>query len=239
TITIQAAAIADDKGLITDAARLYHLAEEYDKVIALINRSLSDAIALDLAGGPTLIAQGEGGHAESGVHNATFDLAHAAEPLKVASTMVDLYDSNPMYYNKIQPDNRKACKLLLQAMEARTKMEATFWTQALDDINALQILPLTARGSVAHIRGAAQAFSSLPPVLSRIVGQLIMWSIHCIARERERLQQGLFENDMRHNLSEQLLSMAKDLMVFAGMIRYRLSPRVYQTLACTAGEIGL
>lgn len=66
-----------------------------------------------------------------------------------------------------------------------------------------------------------------------------MWSMTCISKERERLQRGLYENDMRQNLADNLLVMAKDLMVFAGMIKYKLPPRVYETLARAGGEIGL
>lgn len=44
---------------------------------------------------------------------------------------------------------------------------------------------------------------------------------------------------MRQSLADELLVMAKDLMVFAGMIKYKLPPRVYEMLAKAGGEIGL
>lgn len=106
-------------------------------------------------------------------------------------------------------------------------------------MNGLAILPLTAEGSVSYIRNTVQTFSTLPPVVSRIVGQLMMWCIQCIGKRRESLQQGLYENDMRHALYDQLLTAARDLMTFAGMVRYKLSPKLYQALACAAGDIGL
>lgn len=65
-----------------------------------------------------------------------------------------------------------------------------------------------------------------------------MWSITCIGQERERLQYGVYESDTRQNLAEELLVMAKDLMVFAGMIKYKLPPRVYETLARAGSDIG-
>lgn len=66
-----------------------------------------------------------------------------------------------------------------------------------------------------------------------------MWSITCISRERERMYSGVYENDMRQTLVQELVVMAKDLMVFSGMIKYKLPPRVYETLAKAAGDIGL
>src|SRR2546421_417458 len=44
-VTKQAAGVADDNGRITDAVLLYHLAEDYDNVVSIINRTLSEAIA--------------------------------------------------------------------------------------------------------------------------------------------------------------------------------------------------
>jgi nuclear pore complex protein Nup93 len=65
-----------------------------------------------------------------------------------------------------------------------------------------------------------------------------MWSITCIGQERERLNYGAYENEMRQTLADEMLAMAKDLMVFAGMIKYKLPPRVYETLARAGGDIG-
>ncbi|KAI5288218.1 hypothetical protein KEM54_005382 [Ascosphaera aggregata] len=206
TVTLQAAAVASDKGLVADAARLYHLAEEYDIVMSLLSQSLSDVIASDAPISAPVVSQDS--------KDAEFP---SAEPVILASNLMKLYDGNAMYYTKIRQENLRSCILLLNAIDAKRMMDKSLWSKALDMINDLQILPLTAEGSVSYIKGAVQAFSSLPLVVSRIVGQLIMWSIHCIAKERERLQQNLFENDMRHTLFDQYLAMAKDLMTFAGM----------------------
>jgi nuclear pore complex protein Nup93 len=43
---------------------------------------------------------------------------------------------------------------------------------------------------------------------------------------------------MRRVLADKLLQKAKDLMVFAGLIRYKLPPRVFETLAREGGEGG-
>lgn len=70
------------------------------------------------------------------------------------------------------------------------------------------------------------------------MGHVIIWSITCIGRERERLSNGAYENEMRQGLAEELLAMAKDLMIFSGMVKYKLLPRVYETLARAGANIG-
>ncbi|PGH17555.1 hypothetical protein AJ79_01155 [Helicocarpus griseus UAMH5409] len=250
TITVQAAAVADDKGLIADAVLLYHLAEEYDNVISIINRSLADAIAVDLGDSamklqplkPRTTQEGQEQRQQSqqaAEPGSSLSLTAVDDPVVLAKNMIGLYNTNALYYQRIHQINRDACGLLLRTMEAKANVEAGKWAEALDDINNLQILPLRAQGSVPYIRSAAQAFPSLPPVIARNAGQLIMWSMMCIGRERERLQLGVYENDMRQSLADELLVMAKDLMVFAGMIKYKLPPRVYEMLAKAGGEIGL
>ncbi|EEQ29995.1 protein kinase domain-containing protein [Microsporum canis CBS 113480] len=246
-VTVQAAAVADDKGLTADAVLLYHLAEEYDNVVTILNRILSDAVAVPLGEAaikiepvkPRTGAQHqppESAHAEPG---SSLSLTSVDDPVVLAKNMISLYNTNALYYQKIHPINREACGLLLRMMETKAKVEAGQWAPALDDINNLQILPLTAQGSVNYVRSAVQAFTSLPPVIARNAGNLIMWSITCISRERERMYSGVYENDMRQTLVQELVVMAKDLMVFSGMIKYKLPPRVYETLAKAAGDIGL
>ncbi|KAH1487352.1 hypothetical protein LV164_008259 [Aspergillus fumigatus] len=248
TITIQAAAIADDKGLVTDAVLLYHLAEDYDRVIDIINRALSDAVALEL-GSPGMKLQplrprtdlqqhANDEHEEAVEPGSSLSLTAVDDPVVLAKNMIGLYNTNALYYQRIRQINRDACGLLLRMMEAKGEVEAGQWTPALDAINELNILPLRARGSVSFIRSAAQAFSSFPPIIARNVGHVIMWSITCIGHERARLSSGVYENETRQGLADELLVMAKDLMIFSGMVKYKLPPRVYETLARAGADIG-
>jgi nuclear pore complex protein Nup93 len=249
TITVQAAAVADDKGLAPDAVLLYHLAEDYDQVIEIINRTLSDAVAVEIGHSALKLqplrprvdqSQANQPSQQQGSFEpgSSLSLTAADDPVTLAQNMIGLYNSNALYYQRIRQVNRDACGMLLQMMEVKAEVEAGNWTPALDAINGLQILPLRAKGSASYIRNAAQAFSSFPAIISRNVGHLIIWSIICISQERERLNSGVYENEIRQSLAEELLVMARDLMVFAGMIKYKLPPRVYETLAREGADIG-
>ena len=109
------------------------------------------------------------------------------------------------------------------------------FNQAIDQLG---ILPLQARGSMSQIRSAAQAFSSFPEIISRNIGHVIMWCIACIGHERHRQTSGPYETDMHQGFAEQLLGMANDLMVFSGMVKYKLPPKVYEALARAGADIG-
>ncbi|KAJ5631698.1 Nucleoporin interacting component Nup93/Nic96 [Penicillium longicatenatum] len=248
-ITVQAAGVADDKGLITDAVLLYHLAENYDRVIDIINRALSESIAVELGGiMPKLqplrprVEQGQNGQStdQSGATapGSSLSLTTVDDPVVLGKNMILLYNSKPMYYDKIRPVNRDACGLLLCMMEAKIEVEAGRWAPALDAIDKLNVLPLQARGSMQFIRSTAQSFSALPEIISRNIGHVIMWCIACIGHERHRQTSGPYDTDMHQGFAEQLLGMAKDLMVFSGMVKYKLPPKVYEALARAGADIG-
>lgn len=153
-VTVQAAAVADDKGLTADAVLLYHLAEEYDKVVTILNRTLSDAVAVDLgdsamklqpikprtdeqqqqqqqqqAAQQTQQPQQQGGIAEPG---SSLSLTSVEDPVILARNMISLYNANALYIQKVQPVNRESCGVLLNMMAAKSKVESGQWTAALD-----------------------------------------------------------------------------------------------------------
>lgn len=157
TITVQAAAVADDKGLITDAVLLYHLAEEYDNVISVINRALADAIAVDLGDSamklqplkprttPSSQEQPQQPQQASSTlpeQGSSLSLTAVDDPVVLAKNMIGLYNTNALYYQKIHQINRDACGLLLRTMEAKANVAAGKWAQALDVSISVLLSPL-------------------------------------------------------------------------------------------------
>lgn len=75
--------------------------------------------------------------------------------------------------------------------------------------------------------------------MSRNIGPLLLWTITCIGKQREVLQAGgQYENETRRQMGEELLRAAKDLMVFAGLVKYRLGERVWAAVTGAGGEVG-
>lgn len=141
TITVQAAQVADESGRITDAVLLYHLAEEYDNVIELINRALSDAVAVDIGeehmriepSKPRALMDGNTGQQQQQQQqNLGISLTSVDDPAVLARNMIGVYDKNALYLRKIKQVNRDACGLLLRMNNARLNIEAGRWADALD-----------------------------------------------------------------------------------------------------------
>ena len=139
-ITIQAASVADDAGRVTDAVLLYHLAEDYDNVITIINRALSETVAIDIGSEqlrlqplkPRAVAQQEQNQQQQQPDGSSLSLVTVDNPITLARNMISLYNASALYFQKIRPMNREACGLLLRMSEAKSKVTAGQWSEAID-----------------------------------------------------------------------------------------------------------
>ena len=86
----------------------------------------------------------------------------------------------------------------------------------------------------------ATSFNALTPPVSRNIGPLLLWTITCIGKQREMLHtQSQFENQTRKEMSEEMIVAARDLMVFAGLVKYRLGEKVWAAVTGAGGEVGV
>lgn len=253
SITIQAAAVADSRGQTADAVLLYHLCDDFDNVANVLARALSDAVAVELGETPMSLqplkprAMGNGDQSEAHARDSSsLSLTQStSSPVELATNMMHLYDSNAIYYGKINPVNRHTCQVLLHLLRARSKLEGSDpdYLGGVTEINDVGILPLEAGGNIQIIRQMATGFGALPQLVARASGTSILWAIRAIGAERERLaQEGSWsaygsEDDLA-GLKNQLSQMAKDLMVFAGLVKYKLPSRVYDMLTRAGSDIG-
>jgi nuclear pore complex protein Nup93 len=89
------------------------------------------------------------------------------------------------------------------------------------------------------IRAKAQAFNCMKPVVARTIGHVMVWAVIALANEHARLRDAEFETPAQQNVMAQCKSAAKDVMVFAGLIRYKLPGRVWETLAQAGQDLGV
>lgn len=141
TVTVQAASIADDNGRTSDAVLLYHLAEDYDNVIAIINHALSEAIAVEIGQEEMRLQPlkprtsnpiARGHQQQEPLPGSSLSLIFVDDPAGLAGNMIAVYQSNALYYEKISPVNRDACGILLQLSSAKSKVLQGQWAEALD-----------------------------------------------------------------------------------------------------------
>ncbi|KAK4186577.1 Nup93/Nic96-domain-containing protein [Podospora australis] len=244
-ITLQAASYADDNGRTTDAVLLYHLAGDYDTVVTIVSRALSEAISLDIGEDPMRLipvkprvafAAGTAGQDASAA--GSLSLAAIDDPVELARTMMGMYEKDYMFWQHIREPNRLACTVLLQMSEIKKLVEAGKWIQCLEKIKALDILPLSARGDQAIIRNYSARFAGLAQPVAINVPNLLMWTVICCTRQRERLMHGSFNGNpsTARLLIDELKQYSVDLTAYTSQLRYRLPSHLHEALARASAE---
>lgn len=260
SITQEAAKTADDNGRTNDAVLLCHLAGEYDLVVSILNRSLSEALSVDLGQEPLRLEPlkqraPEELQRQLDPASSNSSMLGTDDPIELARRVIKLYDNHQHWWRSVNKLNRDTLGVLFELNTAKKILEAGHYMEALDvssplnkkiennltvyqHIQSLSILPLKCNGNLSAVRASANNFSIFPPEIARNIGNVLLWCIMCCSRHREILLQGRFEDPTRKALADQLLQKAKDLMVFAGLIRYKLPPRVFETLAKEGQDVG-
>ncbi|OAA66463.1 nuclear pore protein [Niveomyces insectorum RCEF 264] len=247
-ITLQAARDADDGGRTTDAVLLYHLAGDYDTVVVIVSRALSEAIALEIGEEPMRLVPvkprvgGEEDKAAASTPSAqagsSLSLAAIDDPVELARSMMAMYERDQMFRQRIREENRIACSVLLQMSEIKGLVEARKWPQCLDKIRDLEILPLEAKGDPSAIRSCAARFSSLAQPVAINVPNLLMWTILCCTQQRQRLLNGQFSGNESTSrmLADGLKQMCVDLTAYTSQLRYRFPPYLHEALARASAD---
>lgn len=260
TVTVQAAGVADDNGRITDAVLLYHLAEEYDYVIAICNRALSDAIAVEIGQEhgtlvPAKSRPGADGADDQSENSPALSLTSCDDPVKLASIIGNIYYGNSMFRSKLSAQNWNTLEVLVEINRAKSCVAAAEYSKAMDVskhtsfhisrltttlqiLAPLGILPINAQGDSTLVRQCAAKYSSLDQTISRLVPNLIIWTIHSASAIRKNAVSGPYAgNDvMKRELVVGMANVAKDLMMYSGFLKYRLPAEVNDTLARIAAE---
>lgn len=137
TITREAAKMADDNGRTNDAVLLCHLSSEYDSVIAILNRALSEALSVDIGQEPLRLEPLKPRLANGQQQQPTDDtstglsILSTDDPVDLARKVIALYDGNNLWWRKVSDVNRDTIRILFQLNEAKKLIEAHSYTEAL------------------------------------------------------------------------------------------------------------
>ncbi|KAF7884964.1 hypothetical protein EAF00_010782 [Botryotinia globosa] len=240
TVTIQAGSVADDNGRTTDAVLLYHLAEEYDTVVSILNRALSEAIAVPVGHSPLRLQplKPRPGDKSGREAHTSLSLTSIDDPFELATIMTKLYSNNRMYLNKIKQENRAACEALLNICRAKEFVENRQWAEALDVVQNLDILPLSAEGNPSAVRSYATKFSSLSQEVANTIPSLLTWTVLCCNNQRTSLMNAQYGGNegTRRLMINQLRQQNMDLTTYTSQLRYRFPASLHEALARAQSE---
>ena len=99
-------------------------------------------------------------------------------------------------------------------------------------------MPLQAGGDPSTIRHFASKFSGLSQPVASNVPNLLMWTLGCCMKQKERLLSGQYSGNegTRRQMYEDLKQMTMDLTTYTSQLRYRLPPHLHQALARASAD---
>jgi nuclear pore complex protein Nup93 len=108
----------------------------------------------------------------------------------------------------------------------------------LQNVTNSRLLPTEAGGNLSAIRNTANAFNQLPAVVARTVGYVMLWTVVACSNNVEKLRTAEFETGAQQETIQRCVQTSRDVMVFAGLIRFKLPGRVWEALARVGGDLG-
>jgi nuclear pore complex protein Nup93 len=223
-ISEKAAQKANEDGRLIDCILLYQLSEEYDIVLNIINKLLGDFLnSIDLI------------NSKQSMNEILNNLDSNGETniIKLANNLLKVYDASPKILSIISIKNRIDCKKLLEIFEifklfslGNENDELNFkCIKIIELIKEINLIPiLDSNDNMTEIRKFINEFNNYEECIMKNIPNLIMIEMIC-------LQKLIFGNS---NLNDEkmfeLKQISKNLMIFAGLIKYKMPREIYSLL---------
>ncbi|KAH8084740.1 Nup93/Nic96-domain-containing protein [Filobasidium floriforme] len=189
---------------LNDRIELYKLAGQYDRIMAAINKQLSDS----------LDQPGTGAEAEGQDDLLAF----------VRFKLDDLRREGV----QVGSAGQTAANQLQKLREAKGWTEKADYEKALAAVQATELIPLDR--DVPGITRAAEDFKHVDDNITRKIDKVLVMTMNAIFELNQRAKSDQTAGD-RQDRMQRLRKQERALMMFAGMLRYRLSSETYAQLA--------
>jgi len=209
-IIVNAAKHSEENDRIPEAIKLYNLAGDYSTVISCLARALGNTISQP---------SGEG------------DKNRVIE--RTAADILRHYERT----NRAVGRDRDAVIRLLRIREALDAKSAGRTDVTLEIMESIDLMPLD--GDVAKITRRAEEFKDLHEALQRNLQTYLPLTMDALAAVHQKVKVSHVADATRQMTLASLRKKSRSLMIFAGILKYRMSPDVYSYLARLDVEIAL
>jgi len=206
---VRAAKDSEENNRIAEAIKLYNLAGDYFTVVSCLAQALGNTIAQ-----PTPDEKGRGIE-------------------KTAADILRHYERT----NRAVGKDRDAVIRLLKIREAMNAKIAGRPEVALDVMESTDLIPLS--GDVAKITKRAEEFKDLHDALQRNLQVYLHLTMDALAGVHQKVKSSAVADTTRQMTLASVRKKSRSLMIFAGILKYRMSPEIYSYLARLDVEIAL
>ncbi|EEB05098.1 nucleoporin Nic96 [Schizosaccharomyces japonicus yFS275] len=206
-ITRRSAMKAEQRHQITDAILLYHLAEEYNTVVSVVNRLLGNTLS-------------------SFSQNSSFD----DKPVMLAKSMLQMYASNPGVITRIDYKNRETTDLLMLSVSAFQSFSQKNYELALSSLQKLEFLPLESECDYASIKKTVQDLRFLHEAVLQNLPGLVLIAMESLKELYLKNRHSAYGRLGRESKLEVYRHQARQLIIYSSLIDYKMPSHVIESL---------
>lgn len=207
----------EEEGRIFDSILLYQLAQEYNTVIVLLSKLLGEILSTTPLDQALLV---------EGVDTADNNV------ILLAKHILTTFKKNTHILDSISSTKKDSCDLLISIVEVRSSFLNKDWSLTLQKILNLEIIPIQAKLDLITIRKNAELVSnSLDESVIKVIPSLLIMIMTSISQlHYSILTQRYNTSGNQKEELERLHKMAKNCMVYAGMVQYKMPRETYSLL---------
>lgn len=217
----------EEDGRVFDALRLYQLCQEYNTVVSLINKYLSELLSMTELDKP-LLSKGE-------YRTPTGELKPEEtidnNLILYSQHTMSVFNNNGLILGKISKEEKEINGYLLPIIGIREKFVNKDWHGTLAAIKNLALVPIVEDDDYVAIRQAAQSLSGYDVCLVKVIPSLLIIVMTCVSQINYTILTKRFgAGDRERDEVNRLKAISKNCMVYAGMIQYRMPRETYSLL---------
>ncbi|KAG5636549.1 hypothetical protein H0H81_007679 [Sphagnurus paluster] len=208
-ILVRAAQHSEENDRIAEAIKLYNLAGDYSTVVSCLAQALSNTISKP---------------------------SPEEKDRVLESTAIDIirhYERT----NRAAGKDRETVVRLLRIREAKDQLAVGKPEVAIDIMESTELIPLT--GDVAKITRRAEEFKDIHEALQRNLQTYLPLTMEALAGVHQKVKSSSVPDATRQMTLSAIRKKSRSLMIFAGILKYRMSPDIYSYLARLDVEIAL
>lgn len=221
------AARCEEEGRIFDALLLYQLCQDYDTVVSLINKFLSEILSMAELDKP-LLTKAE--------YKTTTGELKPEETIDnniilLSQHIMSIFNNNSLIFEKISAKQREINDYLMPIVGIREKFVSKDWQGTVLAVKQLGLIPIVENDDFVDIRRSAEALSNHDVALVKVIPSLLIIVMTSISQINYSILTKRFGVAGRERDEvAKLKQIAKNCMVYAGMIQYRMPRETYSLL---------
>ncbi|CUM66364.1 uncharacterized protein PRCAT00004028001 [Priceomyces carsonii] len=228
-ITEVSALRCEEEGRVFDALLLYQLCQDFNTVVSLINKLLSELLSTTDLDQPLI----DLGHYESLNGEVKKSDTSDNNIILLSQQIMKSFESNSTISDKISPQKKETCNFLLPIINIREVFLKQNFQQALHEIRDLHLLPLGLNDDLIEIRKLSDLVKNgyLDDDVVKVIPSLLIMTITSISQMSYLILTKKFQSS--NNERDELLNLrklAKNCMIYAGMVQYKMPRETYSLL---------